>query len=71
VIGVPFARAINPITKTNREGTGVEPDVKVAAADALTTAQKLAAGKLCRGAPFSTLTLHFGDCDLPVGLGAR
>ena len=45
-IGVPFARAINPITHTNWEGTGVEPDVKVAAADALTTAQKLAAEKL-------------------------
>lgn len=46
IIGVPFARAINPITKTNWEGTGVEPDVKVAAADALTTAQRLAAEKL-------------------------
>ena len=41
VIGVPGARAINPITKTNWEGVGVEPDVKVPAADALTTAQRL------------------------------
>jgi hypothetical protein len=41
MIGVPFARAINPITQTNWEGTGVEPDVKVPAADALTTALKL------------------------------
>ena len=40
-IGVPFARAINPITRTNWEGTGVEPDIKVSAADALTTALKL------------------------------
>jgi hypothetical protein len=46
MIGVPFARAINPISKTNWEGTGVEPDVKVPAADALTTAQKLVAEKL-------------------------
>jgi len=45
-IGVPFARAINPISKTNWEGTGVEPDVKVPAADALATAQRLAAEKL-------------------------
>lgn len=45
-IGVPFARAINPVTHTNWEGTGVEPDVKVAAADALATAQKLAAEKI-------------------------
>ena len=46
LIGVPFARAINPITKTNWEGTGVEPDVKVPAAEALSTAQELAAEKL-------------------------
>ena len=46
MIGVPFARAINPISKTNWEGTGVEPDVKVPATDALATAQKLAAEKL-------------------------
>jgi retinol-binding protein 3 len=46
MIGVPFATAVNPITKTSWEGTGVEPDVKVAAADALTTAEKLAADKI-------------------------
>lgn len=46
MIGVPFARAINPITKTNWEGTGVEPDVKVPAADALSKAKQLAAEKL-------------------------
>jgi len=44
-IGVPFARAINPVNHTNWEGTGVEPDVKVAAADALSTAEKLAGEK--------------------------
>ncbi len=41
-IHVPFARAINPITKTNWEGTGVEPDVKVSAADALAEALRRA-----------------------------
>lgn len=46
MVGVPFATAINPITKTSWEGTGVEPDVKVAADDALTTAEKLAAEKI-------------------------
>jgi hypothetical protein len=45
-MSVPFARAINPVSKTNWEGTGIEPDVKVASADALTTAQKLAAEKI-------------------------
>ena len=34
-INVPFGRAVNPITGTNWEGTGVEPDLKVSAADAL------------------------------------
>jgi C-terminal processing protease CtpA/Prc len=45
-IGVPFARAINPISKANWEGAGVEPDVKVPAADALETAKRLAAERL-------------------------
>lgn len=49
-IGVPFARPINPVTKGDWEGTGVEPDVKVSAADALTTAEKLAADKLANDA---------------------
>ena len=42
-IWVPFARAINPISKSNWEGAGVVPNVKVAAADALDEALKLAA----------------------------
>src|SRR5437667_806178 len=46
MIGVPFARAVNPISKTNWEGTGVEPDVPVKAAEALEKAQELAASKL-------------------------
>ncbi|HEY2465969.1 MAG TPA: S41 family peptidase [Steroidobacteraceae bacterium] len=50
-IGVPFARAINPTTKTNWEGVGVEPDVKVPAADALSTAQALAAKELAARPP--------------------
>ncbi len=41
MIGVPFARAINPITHTNWEGVGVKPDIPVPANDALATAQKL------------------------------
>jgi hypothetical protein len=41
-IGVPEARPINAVTKTNWEGTGVEPDVKVAAGEALAEAQKMA-----------------------------
>ncbi len=37
-ITVPFARSINPITKTNWEGTGVKPDVAVSADKALKVA---------------------------------
>lgn len=40
-IGVPFARAISPITHTNWEGVGVKPDISVPAADALATAERL------------------------------
>lgn len=46
MVSVPFAKSLDPLTKTNWEGTGVEPDVKVAADDALTTAEKLAAEKI-------------------------
>src|SRR3954462_4056295 len=46
MVGIPFAKSLDPVTKTNWEGTGVEPDVKVAAADALTTAEKLALEKI-------------------------
>jgi len=47
-MGIPEARAINPFSKTDWEGTGVEPDVKVKAAEALETAEKLAESRLQR-----------------------
>jgi hypothetical protein len=39
---IPMGRAINPVTKTNWEGTGVAPDVASPAGEALTRAQILA-----------------------------
>ncbi len=39
---IPLARAVNPITKTNWEGTGVQPDVPASYQTALLVAQKLA-----------------------------
>jgi len=42
LIGVPYARAINPITKMDWEGTGVVPDVRVPAAEALEKVKWLA-----------------------------
>ena len=41
-IGIPEERAINPFGKADWEGVGVEPDVRVRAAEALETALKLA-----------------------------
>ena len=45
-MGIPETKAINPFSKTDWAEIGVEPDVKVKAADALVTAEKLAASKL-------------------------
>ena len=43
---VPVGRAINPITKTNWEGTGVTPDVEISSTKALTKAHILALEKI-------------------------
>ena len=41
MIAVPMGRPINPVTKKDWEGTGVSPDMKTTAADALDTAWRL------------------------------
>ena len=50
---IPDGRAINPVTGTNWEGVGVEPDLAVAAPQALDAAlreaHKAAAGRRTRG----------------------
>ena len=48
VLFVPNARAINPITKTNWEGTGVTPDISVPAAEAFDRAYAMALEKLAQ-----------------------
>jgi retinol-binding protein 3 len=48
-IGVPFARAISPITKTNWEGVGVSPDIAMPADQALDHAYLLALEKVVAG----------------------
>lgn len=45
-VWVPFGRAINPITQTNWEGVGVQPDLPTAADQALEVAQAEALRKL-------------------------
>jgi len=49
-IWLPTGRAINPITKTNWEGTGIEPDIKTSALDALDTAHREALKTLRKSA---------------------
>jgi len=51
IIWVPTGRAINPITKTNWEGTGVQPDIEVPEAAALLTAHAKALEKLVQKNP--------------------
>src|SRR5213082_598065 len=46
MIGVPSARSVSPISKTNWEGTGVEPDIKVPADEALDVAKQMAAEQI-------------------------
>jgi hypothetical protein len=46
ILRVPFARAINPVSKTNWEGTGVAPDIAVPAAEAFDRAYVMAVEKL-------------------------
>ena len=45
-MGIPETKAINPFSKTDWAEIGVEPDVRVKAADALVTAEQLAQSKL-------------------------
>ena len=46
---IPIGRAINPISKTNWEGTGVEPDIKLPKEQALKTAYLMALNKSAAG----------------------
>jgi hypothetical protein len=46
ILRVPFARAINPVSKTNWEGTGVAPDIACPAAEAFDKAYAMAVEKL-------------------------
>jgi len=48
---IPSGRAINPVSKTNWEGTGVKPDIAAAEGDALRTAERAALQGLLKHAP--------------------
>lgn len=46
MLSIPTGAAVNPVTKTNWEGTGVKPDIDVPAEKALETAQDMALEKI-------------------------
>ena len=64
-IWLPNGRAINPITKTNWEGTGIEPDIKVPSADALRAAHLSALKKIRETA---TETRHRDELDRAIAV---
>jgi hypothetical protein len=53
-LGIPQVRSINPFGNADWEGVGVEPDVRVSAADALQTAVKMAEAKLQKDLPVAS-----------------
>ncbi|RPJ03178.1 MAG: hypothetical protein EHM31_01720, partial [Candidatus Aminicenantes bacterium] len=59
ILRVPFARAINPVSKTNWEGTGVTPDIAVPAAEAFDKAYALAVEKLAAKATDPGIKAHY------------
>lgn len=52
---IPVARAVDPVTGTNWEGTGVVPDIAVPAGEALATAYRLALAQVVEQADPATL----------------
>jgi hypothetical protein len=70
---IPTGRAINPISKTNWEGTGVTPDIATAADDALRVAQSKAIERLIpkEKAPEAKKALEQRLKELSEGSGER
>ena len=60
-VGIPSGRAINPVSKTNWEGTGVKPDVEVPADQALKTAHLAALREILEKADDQGLSSEIED----------
>ena len=56
---IPTGRAVNPVTKTNWEGVGVQPNVVVDEKDAVVTAHRLALVRLRDGATDAMTRLKY------------
>ena len=67
-IGIPTTKAINPITKTNWEGKGVQPHVKVKASQALERAHAVALEVI---APSLTNEYQKQEVEALLGEGTR
>ena len=69
---IPFGYAVNPITESNWEGTGVKPDVKVPAEEALAEAHLLAIKRLQENDtdPMSRSELDAVSFKLEIGKGS-
>jgi len=63
---MPYARSINPVTKTNWEGIGVQPDIPTSKQKTLVVAQETAkiAAKKYREEPFLTLKEIFSKKEV-------
>lgn len=66
-VRIPFARSIHPITKSNWEGIGVQPDVQVSRDEALEKAKELAAeaAEAYKQSFFGTLEKALGEITGP------
>jgi len=51
IAAIPFSYAVNPVTHTDWEGKGIQPDIKVPADEALLTAQMMAIREVIKRNP--------------------
>jgi hypothetical protein len=68
VASIPFGRSENPITKTDWEGRGVQPDVPVPAQDAFKTALTRLGGKPATDIASASLEQVFAPESAPLGI---
>jgi retinol-binding protein 3 len=69
VVDIPFARSLNPITKTNWEGTGIQPDIEIMADKGKETAHIYAIENIARQSQWGIIgnaTPNNWDSDQPM-----
>ena len=68
VASIPFGRSENPITKTDWEGRGVQPDLRVPAKDAFKTALTRLGGKPAADVASASIKQVFAPRSTPFGI---